>query len=164
MSKRTLTALAFALAALPAFAQNTFISSSGDVSLSAAYAVTLQQPALTALTGAKPLTLVSTTVFCTVAATVTHSSNGTAATATAGTPVAQPGNGTAPATATFWVASNTTPGTTLHIDHVPAGTTYTYVFPPRSILPMTGAGSNYTLTLSSLTGTCNVSITHTEPQ
>ncbi|WP_180541553.1 hypothetical protein, partial [Nevskia soli] len=72
--------------------QNTFVSTTGDVTLSnAATAATLQQSALNSATGAKDIAITYATVFCSAACTVTHTINSAAATATAGAPVAQPG-------------------------------------------------------------------------
>lgn len=160
------TLLLTAAMALPAAAQsNHFISSSGDVVLSAtAYAMTLQQPALTGATGAKDVVLESATVYCSVAATVSHIVSAAAATATAGTIVAKPGNTSTVATAKIFTNSNASGGTTLRVDHVPAGSTFTYNFEPEFRLSRSGTGSNYTISIASLSGTCNITISHGEPR
>jgi hypothetical protein len=162
---RIITALLGLFLAVPALAQNHFTSTSGDVSLTAqTYAVTLQQSANAAGTGGKEVTLESATVYCSAAATVTHTKNSVAATATAGTVVAQPGNTSAAATATFWTASNVSGGTALRVDHIPAGGTFTYTFSPDFRLAMNGTGSNYTISIASITATCNISVSHAEPK
>ncbi len=151
-----------ALAASAAFAQvNHYVSSTGDVSLStAATAATIQQPAA----NGKNVALEAATVYCSAACSVTHSVNGTAASATAGTPVSQPGNTGAAARATFWTASNAGSGTTLRVDHVPAGGTFSYAFPDGFRLPAGAATSNYTISIASMTGTVNITFTHAEAQ
>lgn len=147
--------------ALPALAQtNHYVSGTGDVSLSGATtAATLQQSA----TNAKQVTGEWATVYCSVACTATQSINGTAATATAGTPIGVPGNTPATATATFWTASNAGGGTTIAIDHIPAGGTFTFDL-SKVRLAASGTTSNYTITISSITGTANIKIAHGEPQ
>jgi hypothetical protein len=163
---KTLAFLALALCAAPAFAQiNNYVSSSGDVSLtSAATAVTLQQSALSGNLGGRQVTLQWATVYCSVACTVTQAINcTTAATATAGTPVGVPGNTPAAATATFWTASNASGCTTIKIDHLAAGITFTYAL-NLVRLATAGTTSNYTISIGSITGTANIAIAHGEQQ
>lgn len=146
-------------AAASAFAQaNHFVSSTGNVSLNAAgTAATLQQPAA----NAKQVTGEWASVYCSVACVVTQSINGTAATTTAGTPVALPGSMSGPAIATFWTASNAGSGTTLAVDNIPAGGTFTFDL-TKIRLPASGTASNYTIAIASLTGTVNIKIAHGE--
>lgn len=166
MTRFLITAALAAFSLIPAAAQtNAYVSSTGDVSLSAAAtAATLQQPAATATTAAKDVRLQWASVYCSVACTVTQSVNATtAATTTAGTPVAVPGNAPQPAAALFYTASNASGGTTIAVDHIPAGGTFTFDLTAMR-LPRAGTTSNYTIAVGSITGTANIKIAHTEVQ
>lgn len=155
-----------ALALFAAFAPaaraqtNNYVSSTGNVSLSsAATAATLQQPA----TNAKSVALQWASVYCSAACVATQSITGTAATATAGTPVAVPGNVAGAAVATFWTASNAGSGTTIAVDNIPAGGTFTFDL-SKIRLPAFGTTSNYTISIASVTATVNIKIAHGELQ
>ncbi len=157
----TITVLVLSAFSLFAQSQISYIASTNNVSVSAAYAATLQQPA----THSRPISFPSSTnggappvgasVYCSVACVATVSRNGTAATATAGT-VTNVNPNEPPAVVTFWTASNTTPGTTLAIFNVGAGSTQSI---DLSTLKM-GAGNtavNLTISIASITGTVNIS-------
>jgi hypothetical protein len=136
-------------------------ATTGSVSLSgAATAATIQQVSATA--GAGVAYIDKITVYCSVACGVTQAYNGSAATATAGTinplPPAAP-NAVVPLT--FWTASNVGTGTDAGgITEVPAGGTAIFCLSSscgnntQIILPQGGGtGSNYTVTVGSITGT-----------
>ena len=140
---------------------NRYSFSTGDVTLnSAGYTATLQQPA----TNAKTVTLETVTVYCSVSCVVTQVQNGTGATATAGT--VTPLNPTiAPATSTFWTASNvgggTAVGTAYHITGAGSVTfCYNNSSCPGIINSVTlgnrGINNNYSWVISSITGTVNI--------
>ncbi len=153
-------------AALGLSAQTTyrFSATTGDVSLSGAgTTATLQQVANTS--GQTQAYIDQLVVYCSVACNVSLAANGTAATATAGT--VQPLLPTqllVQIPLTFWTASNVGAGTTQGgITHVPAGGTVVLCFSPTcgaaqqvSLATGQGTGSNYSATISSITGTANV--------
>lgn len=156
--------LLLALACAPMFCQNRYSVTSGDVVLSGtATTLTIQRPA----SGSTQITLESATVFCSVACTFTQAFNGVAATATAGTAVAIPGN-TAPATATVWTASNVGTGTAVGgIVRVAAAQDRTILFTapvcnnmpcPGVILNGAGTAANYSITVAAITGTANITL------
>lgn len=151
--------LLFALLALPLAAQQRFSVSTGNAVLSAAAtAVTVQQPALVnGNTVAATVTLESATVYCSVACVVTQTQNATAATATVATPVAISPSGPA-AIAQAFTASNFSGGTTVPpVINVPAGQTISIDL-SRVTLPKGGSGVNYTVGISSITGTANITM------
>ena len=156
-----ISALLFAVACLsPLWAQPgnqsdlpRYSSTTGDVSLSgAATAFTIQQPP----TNAKTLYLESAVAYCSVACTLTQSSDGTAATSTAGTIVPLPPI-TVPASATTWTASNVGTGTAAGgAVHLPAGGNTAVLDLSRIVLPAGNTNTNYTVSIASLTGTVNI--------
>ncbi len=157
---RSLSCLALLLGAIPAHAQiNSYSATTGDVVLSGAgTAFTVQQPA----TNGKQVQLTTAVVWCSVACNATQSQNGTAATATAGTANGTLPLGTTPASATVWTASNAGAGTpTGGIYHLSANQILILTLTPMT-MGNTGTGTNYTVTISSITGTANVTIFWTE--
>ncbi len=147
-------------ASLGAQTVNHYIESTGNVALSsAATAFTIQQPA----TGAKQVTGEWSSVYCSAACVVTQSINGTAATTTAGTSVGVPGNTTAPASINVFTASNVGAGTTIAVDNIPAGSTFTFDL-SKVRMGTTGNTTNYTFSIASMTGTVNIKIAHGEQQ
>jgi len=159
--KTILCALALLAASFPAFAQqNFYTATTGDVTLSGAgTSLTIQQPA----TNAKQVQLIAVLVYCSVACNATQAQNGTAATATAGTASDLLPLGPA-AQATIWTASNvgagTTVGGTLHLAGG-AGTERTLDL-SQVAMGNTGTGTNYTITVSSITGTANITLLWSE--
>ena len=156
----------------PQFDQNAvrWFATTGDVSLNGAgTTATIQQPA----TGAQQVQLEQIVVYCSVACNVTQTANGTAATATAGTiqailpnPLSSSAQPVVP-NVTFWTASNVGAGTAqagiFHIGGL--GTqdfclstacgalrTVYLAIPPGS----PGGNANYSVTISSITGTANI--------
>lgn len=114
--------------------------------------LTVQQIA----SGTRELRFVSLGLQCTVNVTFTLSLNGTAANATAGTVKKNYGQ---TATATVWTASNVGAGTTHRTYDVIGGVTEQGFDLSRFILPRGGGtAANLTLTSSSATGDCSVSI------
>ena len=136
---------------------NRFSATTGDVSLSGAgTALTIQQPA----TNGKTVVFETAVVYCSVTCTVTQSQNGTAATATAGTAVPiLPTPTTTQASATVWTASNAGTGTSvggaLHIASAP-GTVVLDL--SKVVMGNGGTGTNYTITVGSITGTANITV------
>jgi len=137
-------------------------ATTGDVALSAAAtAATIQQPA----TNASQVLIDQIVVYCSVACSVTQAANGSAATSTAGTvtPIL-PTQLSLILPLTFWTASNVGAGTAQGgIVHVPAGATVTLCLSPACGAPAQvtlgaggGTGTNYTLTVGSITGTANI--------
>jgi len=155
-------ALLLGLAAVPAFCQvNRFSATTGDVSLSGAgTTLTIQQPA----TNGKLVSLEGATVYCSVACNVTQYQNGTAATTTAGTvtPILPQG---AANFANIFTASNVGTGTLVggivRIAGGP-GTDRSFALAPIVLPPGNGAGINYSIVISSITGTANITLTWNE--
>ncbi len=146
------------LLSLAAFAQSNYSATTGDVALSGAgTALTIQQPA----TGARQVQLQSAVVYCSVACAVSQAENGTAATATAGTAVALlPAR--RPAAATVWTASNAGAGTAAGgILHVAAGS-FVVIDLSQIAMGNTGSGTNYTVSVGSITGTANITLLWSE--
>lgn len=116
--------------------------------------LTVQQIA----SGTRDLHFVSVGLKCTVDATFTLSLNGTAASATSGT--VKKNNPWQPnATATVWTASNVGSGTTHRTFDVIGGTSEQAFDLSRFIIPRgAGTGANLTVTSSSVTGDCSISI------
>ncbi len=151
------------LAALPVFAQSqiNYIASTGNVSISAGYAATLQQPATNSLPVSFPRSVnggappVGASVYCSVACVATISRNGTAATATAGSVINVNPN-EPPAVINFYTASNTTPGQTLAVFNIGAGGLQSI---DLSTLKLGAGGTavNLTISIASITGTVNIS-------
>lgn len=151
--------------ALPLHSQEAvrWVATTGDVSLVAATtAATVQQPA----TNGQVASIDQVIVYCSVACNVTFAVNGTAASATAGTitPLL-PNPLNTPIVLTFWTASNAGAGTAQgFLTHIPAGATVTFCFSPscgassQYYLPATGTGSNFTISISSITGNANVGV------
>lgn len=147
---------------LPLFAQQTrWSATTGNVSQSGAtYAATIQQPS----DNQSQVYLDQIVVYCSVACTVTQSANGTPATATAGTIVPLlPNQSNAPISATFWTASNVGSGTQQGgILNLAAGATVVLCLSPscnnpaQIILSTNGTKSNYSVTISAITGTSNI--------
>jgi len=151
---KLLTALFFSLAFLASAQTSNYSATTGDVSLSAAAtAFTIQQPA----SNARQVQLQSALVFCSVSCNVTQSQDGTAATSTAGTanPLLPT---TRPATATVWTASNVGAGTAaggiLHL----AAAQWVVIDLSQISLGTGGTGTNYTVAISSITGTANITL------
>lgn len=143
------------LAALPLCAQvNRYSATTGNVSLSGAgTALTIQQPA----SGGKLVTLESVQVYCSVTCVVSQAANGTAATATAGTANALLPART-PAAATVWTASNVGAGTAQGgVLNLSAGATQA-IDVSKIVLGPSGTGSNYTVSIASVTGTVNITL------
>ena len=148
----------------PAFGQNyvRWAATSGDVSLSAAYTVTIQQPA----TNAQQVELEAIIVYCSVACNVTQAANGAAATSTAGTvtPILPSQLNITPS-AKFWTASNVGAGTAQGgIFHLAVGATTAFCLSTscgatQSVrLGTGGTGNNYSVSISSISGTANITI------
>ena len=92
--------------------------------------------------------------MCSVACVATLISNGTAATATAGTVSPALGSGAPPPNVQLFTASNASGGTTVLTLNVPAGgATYDM---SNVTLPAGGNGVNLTVSIASMTGTVNV--------
>jgi hypothetical protein len=155
--KTLLLLAAFAgLACAQTNAPNRYSATTGDAVLSAAATtLTIQKPATVAGVAGKNVALESFTVYCSVSCNVTQAYNGAAATATAATVTPIPLNSTT-ATATAWSASNVGGGTAVGaIIHVPAGGTVT-IDVSKVVLFGAGTGSNYSVTVASITGTANI--------
>ena len=140
-------------------AQTTrFSTDTGTVALAGAGATfTIQQPS----TGERSVTLETATVYCSVACVVTQSQNGTAATATAAVPKGLAPFGWKKAAATVWTASNVGAGTAVGPTlNIPAGGTV--VLDLSKIQLNTGTASNYSITISSITGNYSINLIHSE--
>lgn len=154
--KLTILGLALlALATPPVHAQGyRYSATTGDVVLAGAGTkLTIQQPA----TNGKQVTLEAAILYCSVACDVTQAQNGAAATATAGT-----ANGLIPfgppASATVWTASNVGSGAASGgILHLAAGERLTLDL-TKIRMGNTGATNNYTLVVSTITGTANLTL------
>lgn len=154
--------LAFLSFSLSAQTTTRWYATTGDVVLSGAgTAATIQQPA----TGATQVILDRVDVYCSVPCNVTQTANATTpATSTAGTitPILPtPLNFLFPFT--FWTASNASGGTAqAGIVHLTAAGYTSLCFstacgnPGNVILGTGGTAANYTVTVSSITGTANV--------
>jgi hypothetical protein len=156
--KFPLRSIALLLCLLPAcaLAQYRYSATTGDVNLTAAgTSFTIQQPA----SGGKLLQLETAVVYCSVTCNITQSVNGSAATATAGTAAALPPGGP-PASATVWTASNVGAGTAIGgITHLAsAPNTINLDLSKLSFGAGAGTGANYTVTISSITGTANITL------
>lgn len=146
---------------LSAQQQTRWSATTGNVSQSGAtYAATIQQPA----SNQQQVYLDQIVVYCSVACTVTQSANGTPATVTAGTitPLL-PSQFTAPLSVTFFTASDVGAGTQQGgILNLAAGATVVLCLgtscnnPAQITLPTGGAKSNYSVTISAITGTSNI--------
>jgi hypothetical protein len=153
--RNKITALfAFLVAACVGQAQvNQYSSTSGDVSLSASgYSFTIQGP----VNNSKSIQLVSALIWCSVVCQVTQAQNGTAATVTAGTAnVLLPT--TAAAVATIFTGSDVGTGTPAGgIIHLAGGQWQTVNL--SAVRMGSTAPPNYTFTVSSITGTFNVTL------
>jgi hypothetical protein len=153
------------IAAATMFGQQVirFSATTGDVVLSGAgTTATLQQPA----TNAGQVQLETVVVYCSVACNITQAANGTGATTTAGTvtPVL-PSQLNLAVPVNFFTASNvgagtaqggifhlTGAGTQVFCLNVSCGATSTVA------LPTFGIGSNYSITVSTITGTANITV------
>lgn len=145
------------LSALSAISQQlvNFTASTGDIALVAAGTTATIQAATIAAQG-EQIALQNALVSCTVACTITQSQNGTAASATAGTIVSlipAPGRGF---TTTFWTASNVGAGTAVGgaIKLTAAGSVVIDL--SKIQLGTQGSTTNYSITISSITGTANI--------
>ena len=129
-------------------------ATTGDASLVAAGTTfTIQQPAA----NAKLVTLETAVVYCSIACNVTQAQNGSAATATAGTANSIMPLGPA-AVATVWTGSNVGAGTaTAGILHLAAGQFWTLDL-SKVVMGNSGSGTNYSITVSSITGTANITL------
>lgn len=152
----TLLAASAALAIAQNNAPSRFSMTTGDVVLNAAATtLTIQKPATVAGVTGKNIALESLTIYCSVACNVTQAYNGTGATTTAATVTPIPPNSSTP-TSTAFSASNVGVGTAVGgITHVPAGGTVTIPV-PLVVLFGAGIGSNYSITVGSITGTANI--------
>lgn len=160
-------ALLLALLALTAYGQSQnqfypYIATTGNTSITAAYAVTLQQPATNsrqvsfpiANTGGAPP--VGLSIYCSAACVATLSRTCTTpATTTAGTVTGI--NPTTPVpNVQFFTASNASGCTTLKVINVAAGQEY----PVDMSAILMGAGNantNITVSIASVTATVNIS-------
>src|SRR5579885_2421991 len=157
------TVLLFAFIASLASAQqiSRWSATTGDVVLSASgTAATVQQPAQNGV----HVLLESATVYCSVACNITQAANGTAATATSGTvkPLL-PTSMSASAPFNFFTASNVGAGTAQGgILHLAAGQTMVICLSTSCgagqnvELAGGGSGTNYAVSVSSITGTANI--------
>ena len=147
---------------LPLMAQlpGRWFATTGDVSLSGAgTTATIQQPA----TNGQQVQIETIVVYCSVACNITQAANGAAATSTAGTIQGiLPNLWTAP-TATFWTASNVGSGTAQGgIYHLTSAGSVVFCLNQacgntQSVnLGAGGTNSNYSVTISSITGTANI--------
>lgn len=146
-------------------AQNVtrWFATTGQVSqVAAASTATIQQ--LSSGSAQTMIYLDQIVVYCSVACSITQSANGTAATATAGTitPLL-PAQLNTVVPATFWTASNVGAGTAQGgAVNLPAGATVTLCLSPscgnagQITIGTGGSASNYSVTISSITGTSNV--------
>jgi hypothetical protein len=153
---------ATSLAQVPPANPARFAVTSGDVSLSAATtAVTVQKPALNG-SPQPQVRLESATVYCSVACNVSQAYNGTAATSTAATVTQIPPIGGASPSATGWTASNVGGGTAVGaLIHVAAGQTLVIDL-SKVTLNGNGTNANYTVSVSSITGTANITLIWSE--
>jgi hypothetical protein len=137
--------------------QPRYSATTGDVSLTAAgTTLTLQQTA----TPTKQFQLETATVYCSVACIVTQSQNGTAATTTAGTlvPIAPTYKATG---VTAFTASNVGAGTAVGGSlHLAAG--QTVVLDLSQIVIGSSPNANYSVSVSTITGTANITVIETE--
>jgi hypothetical protein len=134
-------------------------ATTGDVALTAtALTFTIQQPA----TGAKSVALETAIVYCSVDYNITQAQNGTAASATAATPVSI-NSPTGSVVTKFFTASNVGAGTTIPgLLHGTAGLTLPIDLSKISF-PSTGIGTtNYSITIPAVTGTCNITVIGSE--
>jgi hypothetical protein len=155
--------LIFMALAMLAPAQNyvRWSATTGDISLSAAgTTATVQQPS----SGDGEVTIDLVTVYCSVACNVTQAANGTGATTTAGTVQAiLPTQLNLPSPVNFFTASNVGTGT------AQGGTVRVLAGVQQNIclssfcgasgnvqLPRTGINSNWSITISAITGTANI--------
>lgn len=153
---------------LPLLAQTpgggTFVrwsATTGNVSLSGAgTTATIQQPA----TNADQVELEQIIVYCSVSCTITQSANGAAATSTAGTitPIL-PSPLNSVVTATFWTSSNVGNGTLQGGSfNMPSAGTQAFCLNTACnsthtvTLGTGGKGNNYSVSISSITGTANI--------
>ena len=152
------------LLALPLIAQQQtrWSATTGNVSQTGAtYTATIQQPA----TQQTQVYLDQIMVYCSVACTVTQTAFGTAATTTAGTiaPIL-PNTTTNNLTVKFFTASNVGAGTQQQggIFNLGAGATAVFCLstscgnPVQVALPTSGTASNYSVQISAVTGTSNI--------
>jgi hypothetical protein len=152
-----------ALFSLPVFGQTKFsyVSSTGNQSVSAAYAATLQQPATNSLPVSFPIATngaappVGASVFCSAACVASVILNGTAATTTAGT-VSGTTNSTPPAVVKFFTASNQSGGTTLVSFNIAAGQTFPIDMSQMSLPGGSNTLSGITISIASVTATVNI--------
>lgn len=139
--------------------QNRYSATTGDVSLTAAgTALTIQQPAA----NARQVKFESAIVYCSVACNITQAQNGAAATATAGTATALTPT-LEGAQATVWTASNVGAGTAIGpLLHINPGPNTQVIDLSKLSMGNTGANTNYTVSISSITGTANITIVWSE--
>lgn len=157
-----------AIVVQPANAQtNRFTASTGDVTLAGtALTLTVQKPAPPSgdLSGGKPVTLESFTVYCSVPCNVTQAYNGTAASATAATVTPIPPNTTVNATATAWSASNVGAGTavpgTIHIGQPGSQA----IDVSKVVINGVSTAANYSVTVAAISGTANIVAIWSEKQ
>jgi hypothetical protein len=148
-----------ALFSVAAFAQPQprYIATTGDVALTAAgTTLTLQQPA----TPVKQFQLETATVYCSVACNVTQAANGSAATTTAGTlnPISPTYK---PSGVSAFTASNVGAGTSIGgIIHLGAG--QTVVIDLSQVIIGASPNANFSISVSTITGTANISIIESE--
>jgi hypothetical protein len=141
---------------------NCYTASTGSVSLSGAgTAATIQQPSTCNTTpgSCQQVIGIKATVQCSVACTVTRTKDGTVASATSAQSSivqspAQP-QGTVTPLMKFFTASNASGGTTIDVVNVPAGGMQTYDL-SDVFMPANGASQTYTISVSSITGTANI--------
>lgn len=156
------TVTLFMLASLLGAQQQTrWAATTGNVAQGGAtYTATIQQPA----TNQAQVLLDQIVVYCSVDCVITQSANGTAATATAGTvtPIL-PSQSNTPVSVKFWTASNVGAGTAQGgALNLSAGATAVLCLgtscgnATQITLPTGGTAANYSVTVSAITGTSNV--------
>ena len=152
---KTMKAIILLFAVFPIFAQQqvSYIATTGNVSLSgAATAATLQQPATNATMVTFPAA--GATIYCSADCVATVARTCTAATATAGTVTNLVPN-TPASSVTFYTASDAASCTTLQVINVTAKSTAT-VDLSKFNLATSGAKSNITISIASVTATVNI--------
>jgi len=152
--------------AVASFGQQTvrwFATTGDQVLAGAGTSATIQQLA----TNGSQALIDQVVIYCSVACNVTFTANGTAATATAGTVTPLlPSPLNAVILLGFWTSSNVGAGTSQGgIVHVPAGSSVPVCFSPTcgaatqyQFGPGGGTGSNFTVTVASITGTVNFTL------
>ena len=134
-----------------------YSGTTGDVSLTAAgTTLTIQQPAVPV----RSISFESATVYCSVACTVTQAQLGAAATTTAGSFTVMAPH-TRGASALLFTASNVGTGQAIGgAIHLGAG--QSVVIDLSSYVITAAPNANYSISVSSITGTANITVISTE--